>query len=85
MDQIRYSLKKQGITLRRHSPRQVYKSKAIVSLDTWTSKIGTPEFDYFIGLLASDGCIVNTAVCLELKDLEASATVTDSSIHKYRE
>lgn len=70
MYQIRTPLKKRGITLRRHSSKRVYKSKAIVSLDTWTSKIGTPEFDYFIGLLASDGCIVNTAVCLELKDLE---------------
>ena len=68
--QIRTPLKKRGITLRKYSSKRVYTSKAIVSLDTWTSKIGTPEFDYFIGLLASDGCIVNTTVCLELKDLE---------------
>lgn len=67
---IRYQLKKQGIMLRRYALNKVYKSKAIVTKDVWESKIGTPEFDYFIGILASDGCIVNTCIALEVKDLE---------------
>lgn len=42
----------------------------VVELNVWKSKEGTPNFDYFIGMLASDGCIVNTCVALELKDKE---------------
>lgn len=68
---IRYQLKKQGITnLRRVALNRVYKSKAVVPLSVWEDKIGTPEFDYFIGILASDGCIINTCIALEVKDLE---------------
>ena len=67
---IRTRLKEQGITLRKYSNNRVYKSKAIVKLSTWESKVGTPEFDYFIGVLAADGCIINTCIALEVKDLE---------------
>lgn len=70
MYQVRSQLKKNGVTLRRFSTKREYKSKAVVPLSIWTTKIGTPEFDYFLGILASDGCIVNTAICLEVKDLE---------------
>lgn len=70
MYQVRAQLKKKGISLRKYSTKREYKSKAIVPLNTWSSRVGTPEFDYFLGILASDGCIVNTAVCLEVKDLE---------------
>lgn len=70
--QIRSLLKKNNIELRRHANHRKpsTKSRSTVKLDYWKSKEGTPEFDYFIGILASDGCIVNTCVALELKDLE---------------
>lgn len=67
---IRSRLKEQGVVLRKYSLNREYKSKAVVPLSIWTSKVGTPEFDYFIGILASDGCIINTCVALEVKDFE---------------
>lgn len=67
---IRTRLKEKGITLRKYSNNRIYKSKAVVKLSTWESKIGTSEFDYFIGVLATDGCIINTCIALEVKDLE---------------
>ena len=39
-----------------------------VTLDRWTSQEGTDEFDYFIGILATDGSIVNTQVALEFAE-----------------
>jgi hypothetical protein len=68
--QIRNKLKDKGIVLRKTALNRTYKSKAIVPLQAWTDKIGSPEFDYFIGILASDGCIVDTCTALEVKDLE---------------
>ena len=67
---IRNQLKKNGISLRRYALNRTYKSKSVVPKQVWEQKTGTPEFDYFIGVLASDGCIVNTCIALEVKDLE---------------
>lgn len=68
--QVRSQLKKQGITLRKYANHHKGVSRAVVPLSAWKGKEGTPEFDYFIGILASDGCIVNTCIALEMRDLE---------------
>jgi hypothetical protein len=66
---ILYILHLYGIEIRpRKGLKHCTHSKRTVSLDIWTSQEGTPNFDYFIGILASDGCIVNTQVALELAE-----------------
>lgn len=56
---VRYRLKCNGISCR---PR------ASVFLEDIKSKEGTPEFDYFLGILATDGYIYNGAVSLEFAE-----------------
>lgn len=56
---IRYRLKCNGITCR---PR------AKVELNDIKSKEGTPEFDYFLGILATDGYIYRGRVVLEFAE-----------------
>lgn len=67
---VQYQLKKQGVVLRSLKGIKHSVKHRVVELNVWKSKEGTPNFDYFIGMLASDGCIVNTCVALELKDKE---------------
>lgn len=67
---VQYQLKKQGLTLRSGKGIKHSIKHRVVELDVWKSKEGTPDFDYFIGMLASDGCIVHTCIALELKDKE---------------
>ena len=67
---IRSRLKERDVQLRKCALNREYKSKAVVPLSIWSSKVNTPEFDYFIGVLSADGCIINSCVALEVKDLE---------------
>ena len=46
---INYNLKKIGVEMRPRGRK--------VSLNDIVTKIGSPEFDYFLGILATDGCI----------------------------
>lgn len=39
-----------------------------VSLEDIKSKEGTPDFDYFIGLLATDGCITGNKIILDFSE-----------------
>lgn len=56
---ITYHFKKHGIKTR---------SVRKVDIKDITSQEGTPEFYYFIGILASDGCISNNTVSLEFAE-----------------
>lgn len=57
---INYNLKKIGVKMRPRGRR--------VSLEDIISKVETPEFDYFIGVLATDGCICNNIISLEFAE-----------------
>lgn len=39
-----------------------------VNLEDLISKENTPEFDYFLGILATDGCICNKIISLEFSE-----------------
>lgn len=39
-----------------------------VELDIWKSQENTEQFDYFLGILATDGCITGTCVALEFAE-----------------
>ena len=40
----------------------------IIELEDIKSKEGTPDFDYFLGLLATDGCLTGNAVVLDFSE-----------------
>lgn len=56
---VRYELHKAGIECRPRSK---------VSLDLFKSKEGTDEFDYFLGVLATDGTICHNVISLEFAE-----------------
>ena len=60
----RYWLQKQGITLRPTKGLKFHVNKTRVPLEVIQSKIGTPEFDYFLGILATDGNIYKSNIAL---------------------
>lgn len=39
-----------------------------VNLEDISSKEGTPDFDYFLGLLATDGCITGDRIVLDFSE-----------------
>lgn len=63
---IAYQLKNRGIILR---PKQGLKhsinTRRLVNLETIKSKEGTSEFDYILGILATDGNITKNSVRIE--------------------
>lgn len=64
----RYWLIKQGIELRKTKGLKFHVNKVKVLLEVIQSKVGTPEFDYFIGILATDGNICKSKVSLQFAE-----------------
>lgn len=60
---IRRVLLRRGITLRTNS-----EAHRVVSLQDFTSREGSEDFDYFLGLLATDGCITGNRVVLDFSE-----------------
>ncbi len=66
---IRYQLKVRGIKLRqRQGIVRSINSRRRVLLEDFKNKEGTPNFDYFLGILATDGCIYKNSVRIEQSD-----------------
>lgn len=66
---IRYQLKVRGIKLRqRQGIVHSINSRRRVLLEDFKNKEGTPNFDYFLGILATDGCIYKNSVRIEQSD-----------------
>ena len=57
---IIYNLNKLGVKMRPRGRK--------VNLEDITNKIDSPEFDYFLGILATDGCICNNIISLEFSE-----------------
>lgn len=66
---ILYQLKNRGISLRpKKGIKHCVNPKRNVQTEFFTDKEGTPEFDYILGILATDGNISNNAVRIEQAD-----------------
>lgn len=57
---MNYNLKKIGVMMRPRGRK--------VSIEDIIDKVGSPEFDYFLGILATDGCICNNIISLEFAE-----------------
>ena len=64
----RYWLQKQGVELRKTKGLKFHVNKVRVPLEIIQSKIGTPEFDYFLGILATDGNICKSKIALQFAE-----------------
>ncbi len=62
---VRYNLVKSGITPRPVKGMKFHVNKTRVPLEVMSSKEGTPDFDYFIGILATDGCIHKSKISVQ--------------------
>lgn len=62
---VRYNLVKSGIKPRPRKGMKYHIDKTRVPLEVVTSKEGTPDFDYFIGILATDGNIHKSKVSIQ--------------------
>lgn len=61
-----YNTSIRRVLLRNNIPIRSYgEAQRKISLQDVKSKEGTKDFDYFLGLLATDGCITNGAVVLD--------------------
>lgn len=69
---VRYNLVKLDIKLRSLKGMKYHIDKTRVPLDVITSKEGTSDFDYFIGILATDGNVHKSKISLQfsLENLE---------------
>lgn len=61
---VRYWLLKEGISLRKTKGLKFHINKVKVPLSVIKEKEGTPEFDYFLGILATDGNICKSKIAL---------------------
>lgn len=61
---VRYWLIKQGIQTRKTKGLKFHVNKVRVPLSVIEEKEGTPEFDYFLGILATDGNICKSKISL---------------------
>ena len=57
---IGYNLKKLGVKMRPRGRK--------ISLEDIEDKLETPEFHYFLGVLATDGCVCNNIISLEFAE-----------------
>lgn len=64
----RYWLQKQGVELRKTKGLKYHVNKVRVPLEIIQSKVGTPEFDYFLGILATDGNICKSKIALQFAE-----------------
>lgn len=63
---ILYQLKNRGVSIRQKKGlKHCINPKRKVNLEVFVSKEGTPEFDYILGILATDGNISGNAVRIE--------------------
>lgn len=63
---ISYQLKHRGYTLRKKKGiKHCVNNRRIIGTEIFTSKEGTPEFDYILGILATDGSIYKNSVKIE--------------------
>lgn len=67
----RYWLNKQGIRCRSTKGMKFHVNRVRVPLSIIQSKVGTPEFDYFIGILATDGNICKSKIALQFAENNA--------------
>ena len=58
-------LKNNNIPSRSTKGLKLHTNRAIVPLEIFTSQQGTPDFDYFLGILATDGNIYNNMIRAE--------------------
>ena len=66
---VRYQLKIRGIKLRdRKGIIHSINSRRRILLEDFKNKEGTPDFDYFLGILATDGCIYKNSIRIEQND-----------------
>lgn len=56
-------LKRNDIKIRSYS-----ESQRFIELEDISSKEGTQDFDYFLGLLATDGCVTNNKIILDFSE-----------------
>ena len=57
---INYNLKKLNVNIRPRGKK--------FNIDTIKNKLNTPEFEYFLGILATDGSICNNIIALEFSE-----------------
>ena len=57
---INYNLKKLNVNIRPRGKK--------FNIDTVKNKLNTPEFEYFLGILATDGSICNNIIALEFSE-----------------
>lgn len=60
---IRRVLLRNNIILRNAS-----EAHRVINLEDISSKEGTPDFDYFLGLLATDGCVTRNRIVLDFSE-----------------
>ena len=65
---IRYQLLKEKISLRKTKGLKYHVNKVRVPLSIIKEREGTPEFDYFLGILATDGNIYKSKVALQFAE-----------------
>lgn len=62
---VRYNLVKSGVALRPVKGMKFHVDRTKVPLEVISSKEGTPDFDYFIGILATDGNVHKSKVSVQ--------------------
>lgn len=62
---VRYNLVKSGITPRPVKGMKFHVDRTRVPLEIVSSKEGTPDFDYFIGILATDGNVHMSKISIQ--------------------
>ena len=65
---VRYWLIKEEVSLRKTKGLKFHINKVRVPLNVIKEKEGTPEFDYFLGILATDGNIYKSNVALQFAE-----------------
>lgn len=66
---IRTVLINNGVKLRdKKGIKHCTNNRRVVSLETWKNQEGSRDFDYFIGILASDGCVTGITIALEFAE-----------------
>ena len=66
---ISYQLKQRGYTMReKRGIKHCVNNKRIINIEIFTSNEGTPEFDYILGILATDGNIYKNSIKIEQSD-----------------
>lgn len=65
---VRNILKEVGIQARDKKGIKHCVHHRVVELEVWKNQEGTPDFDYFLGILATDGCVTGIQTALEFAE-----------------